>query len=217
MRRNHQPGRSAIISALYALYLAACTTSGAGTDPGAGADADLAGGDAAPAAADADTVIPELTQLSLSSTSPMVPDFDPSHDTYEVKVSVLESELTVTTTALDSSVTILVNGTAVGSGGVSSPIVLDLGTNQLHVEVVSSSGNSSTYVIDITRGVDVIEQVAYGKASNTGLIDQFGTSVALSGDTLAVGAFMERSNAIGVDGDQLDNQVNSGGAVYLYQ
>jgi len=31
----------------------------------------------------------------------------------------------------------------------------------------------------------VLEQLAYGKASNTGIEDAFGTSVSMSGDTLA--------------------------------
>ncbi len=46
-------------------------------------------------------------------------------------------------------------------------------------------------------------QQAYIKASNTDRVDRFGRSVALSGDgnTLAVGAFGERSAATGVNGD----------------
>ena len=51
---------------------------------------------------------------------------------------------------------------------------------------------------------------AYLKASNTGANDRFGYSVALSGDTLAVGAFLEDGNATGVNGDQADN-----GAAYV--
>ncbi|EHL24868.1 Integrin alpha beta-propellor repeat-containing protein, partial [Acidovorax sp. NO-1] len=48
--------------------------------------------------------------------------------------------------------------------------------------------------------------------------DLFGTSVALSGDgnTLAVGAQGEDSNATGINGDPADNSAASSGAVYVY-
>ncbi len=59
---------------------------------------------------------------------------------------------------------------------------------------------------------------AYVKASNTDNNDGFGTSVALAadGETLAVGAAREDSNATGVNGDQTDNSTEEAGAVYLY-
>jgi hypothetical protein len=61
-------------------------------------------------------------------------------------------------------------------------------------------------------------QSAYVKASNTGTRDRFGTSIALSadGDTLAVGAAIEESNASGVGGDQSNNSAHGAGAVYVY-
>jgi hypothetical protein len=55
------------------------------------------------------------------------------------------------------------------------------------------------------------------KASNADAGDSFGASLALSGDTLAVGAPNEESNAIGVGGDQGDNSGQSAGAVYVFQ
>ena len=61
------------------------------------------------------------------------------------------------------------------------------------------------------------------KASNTDLGDNFGYSAALSGDTLAVGAYREDSNAAGVNapptggsGTQADNSLNCSGAVYVF-
>ncbi len=61
-------------------------------------------------------------------------------------------------------------------------------------------------------------QHAYVKASNTGPVDEFGTSVALSADgaTLAVGAPWEHSAAIGIGGDQTNNAAAYAGAVYAY-
>ncbi len=57
---------------------------------------------------------------------------------------------------------------------------------------------------------------AYVKASNTGNLDEFGFSVALSGDTLAVGAVGEASGAAGVDADQSDDNASFAGAVYMF-
>jgi len=60
-------------------------------------------------------------------------------------------------------------------------------------------------------------QQAYVKASNTGANDEFGYAVALSsnGDTLAVGAPYEDSDATGIGGADNDNAANSG-AVYVF-
>jgi hypothetical protein len=59
-------------------------------------------------------------------------------------------------------------------------------------------------------------QQAYLKASNTGSIDGFGGAVALDGDTLAVSANLEDSGAVGVNGDQTDNNGQDSGAVYVF-
>jgi hypothetical protein len=70
-------------------------------------------------------------------------------------------------------------------------------------------------------------QQAYIKASNTGEAgegdnfgdgDQFGFSLAISddGNTIAVGANAEDSNATGINGNQADNSMQSAGAVYVF-
>jgi hypothetical protein len=62
-------------------------------------------------------------------------------------------------------------------------------------------------------------QEAYLKASNTGALDSFGHSVALSADgaTLAVGAYLESSAATGVGGNGADNSAAYAGAVYVFE
>ncbi|HWN71671.1 MAG TPA: FG-GAP repeat protein, partial [Haliangium sp.] len=60
-------------------------------------------------------------------------------------------------------------------------------------------------------------QEAYLKASNPDDSDEFGYALALWGDTLAVGAWGERSVATGVDGSQLDNSARDAGAVYVFR
>jgi len=69
-----------------------------------------------------------------------------------------------------------------------------------------------------TRGGTTWRQEAYIKASNTGAGDEFGASVALSGDgsSLAVGAPLEASAATGIDGNQADDSALNAGAVYVF-
>ena len=89
----------------------------------------------------------------------------------------------------------------------------------------SFSGTDSGAVYIFTRSGTTWNHRAYIKASNAGggindsgrfLGDQFGYSLALSGDTLVVGAPFEWSNAKNVNGDQKDNSMLGSGAVYLF-
>lgn len=59
-------------------------------------------------------------------------------------------------------------------------------------------------------------QSAYVKASNPRAQSLFGSSVALSADGLAVGAYGESSAAVGVNGDQTSTSAPEAGAVYVY-
>ncbi|MBY0506171.1 MAG: Ig-like domain-containing protein [Bryobacteraceae bacterium] len=63
--------------------------------------------------------------------------------------------------------------------------------------------------------VDPVAQQAYVKASNTGPGDVFGSAVAISGDTMVVGAPSESSDATGVGGPDNNNALLSG-AAYVY-
>ena len=61
-------------------------------------------------------------------------------------------------------------------------------------------------------------QQAYVKASNTEPFDGFSfLTISADGNTLAVGAGDEDSNATGINGDQNDNSASRSGAVYLYR
>ncbi len=83
--------------------------------------------------------------------------------------------------------------------------------NQLDNSLLAAG---AAYVFVRTGGTWV--QQAYLKASNTGASDEFGAVVALSGNTAAVAAYRERSNATGVNGNQSDNSVFQAGAVYVF-
>jgi len=83
----------------------------------------------------------------------------------------------------------------------------------------SATDSGAVYVFQRNSGS--WQQQAFIKASNTGVNDQFGESVALSddGNTLAVGAYLEASNATGVNHPtgQSDNSAIDSGAVYVFQ
>jgi len=103
------------------------------------------------------------------------------------------------------------NTLAVGAWGESSNAT-GIGGDQ-----TDSSASLSGAVYVFTRNGSTWSQQAYVKASNTDEFDRFAI-VALSGDgnTLAVGAWGESSNATGIGGDQTDKSASESGAVYLY-
>lgn len=81
-----------------------------------------------------------------------------------------------------------------------------------------SSALNSGAVYIFTRSGSTWLQQAYLKASNAEAADRFGYSIALAddGNTLAVGADYESSNATGIGGDQTNNSAGKSGAVYVF-
>jgi hypothetical protein len=81
---------------------------------------------------------------------------------------------------------------------------------------VSMNGAGAVYVY--TFGAGAWSPTAYLKASNTKAFQEFGATLALSsdGNTLAIGAWGEKSKATGVGGDQTDASLGQAGAVYVY-
>ena len=75
-------------------------------------------------------------------------------------------------------------------------------------------GSGAAFVFTAVDGV--WSQQAYIKASNPDNNDNFGDSVALRGDLLAVGTIEERSAATGINGDQTSNAALSAGAAYIF-
>jgi hypothetical protein len=108
-----------------------------------------------------------------------------------------------------ASVALSDNTLAVGAYGE------DGGATGVNGDQGSNSALSSGAVYVFTRSGGAWSQQAHLKASNTGAGDQFGRSVALSGDTLAVGTYGEDSDATGVNGDQSSNAAGQAGAVYV--
>ena len=76
------------------------------------------------------------------------------------------------------------------------------------------SGSGAAYVF--VRDGGTWTQQTYIKASNTGELDFFGSSVALDGNRLIVGAPREASNATGINGNEDDNTADDSGAAYVF-
>ncbi|MCS7101160.1 MAG: hypothetical protein NZL99_05610 [Burkholderiaceae bacterium] len=97
------------------------------------------------------------------------------------------------------------------------PIFLPRRVNSRYiVSACNSAGCTDSAPVQVAAAL--VPAIGYFKASNTGAGDVFGASVALSadGNTLAVGAPYEESNATGIGGNQNDNSAADSGAVYLF-
>ncbi len=90
------------------------------------------------------------------------------------------------------------------------------GEDSLNGNQADNSASSAGAAYVFVRNGDVWTQQAYLKASNTNAFDQFGSSVAISGNTIVISAFGEDSNATGVNGNQFDNSASSAGAAYVF-
>ena len=194
---------------LCALSLAAfCAACGRGGGNGGGG----ANFFPAPLGSDSELINLILAGVELDQT------FQSNMTDYTATVSLLKSTTTVTASLSDPNATMTVNGAAVGSGAPSDKITLVQGNNVITVEVTAEDGTTTTtYAIDVTRETAAsFAQRAYVKASNTDEFDRFGNAVALSGDTLAVGANGEDSAATGIDGNQADDSSDAAGAVYVF-
>lgn len=78
----------------------------------------------------------------------------------------------------------------------------------------NATASGAAYVF--VRNGTTWSQQAYLKASNTGMDDAFGVSVAVSGDTIVVGADNEASSATGVNGSGGNNNAGQSGAAYVF-
>ena len=177
--------------------LAGCGGSGGGGGGGGGNQAALVQG------ANAD-----LSELTLSAGS-LDQVFQSNQLDYTATVGFLIATTTVRPTTDDPNATVTVNGRLVISGTASGSIALDEGLNTIEVIVTAEDGvTTKIYTVDVTRqtAADFARQ-AYLKASNAEENDYLGFSVALSGDTLAVGAVGKNSD--------VTNETDIG-AVYVF-
>ena len=85
------------------------------------------------------------------------------------------------------------------------------GVNSTPNEGASQSGAVYVFV----RSGTIWSQQAYLKASNTGALDRFGSSVAVSGETVVIGAAEEDSSSTGVNSTPNESATYSG-AAYIF-
>jgi len=195
-RSNRSKLVDLLLSAITMLAVSACSSSG-----------EFPGG--------APTLTPFGTDASLSSLSitgvTIDPAFSPSVTSYAATVPQSAGIAHVFASANDSNATVSINS------GASSSVPLAVGGNTITIVVTAEDRIATrTYTILVTR-LNFAQEV-YIKASNTDTNDTFGGSVALSadGNTMAVGAQNEDSNASGVDGDETNDSSINAGAVYVF-
>jgi hypothetical protein len=158
-----------------------------------------------------------LATLTISSGS-LDQYFQPGLTEYTSTQGFLVSHLRITAQANDERAAVSIAGFASTIGKMSTRVALAVGDNSFHITVTAADGvTKRDYRVDISRSdASTLAQLVYAKASNTSANDLFGYALALHGDTLAVGAYLEDSFTGGVDGDQTDDSADGSGAVYVF-
>lgn len=148
-----------------------------------------------------------LSDLTLSKATFDQLSFDSAQTSYTASAHFLVPTTTATATVADNTATLKINGTTIASGATSAPISLPVGSSTISATVTAQDGTTTqTYAVDVTRGdASTFDQLIYAKASNSDSSDQFGYSVALDGDILAVSAWRE------------DGGSSRSGAVYIFE
>ncbi len=159
-----------------------------------------------------------LDSIQLSSGS-LDQVFQSSQTEYSAGIAFLTTSLRVTAFSEDENASLSINGVVTASGSASEPVELSVGGNNIDIKVIAEDGVTvRNYHISVVRqDLQAFAQRAYAKASNADIGDLFGTSVAVSGDTLVVGVPAESSNGSGINSDsQTDNSAGGSGAVYVF-
>jgi FG-GAP repeat len=136
--------------------------------------------------------------------------FDPHVTSYTLDYSVVLQQQAIRVSLPGGSISL--DGTPLAEGVWSPPIAL--GPAPVTVTVALSVGGISRELeLTFRRGGAALAEVVYGKASNPDGNDQLGMSIAISGDTVVVGAPGESSDGSG----ELDNSIGFAGAVYVFR
>ncbi len=92
----------------------------------------------------------------------------------------------------------------------------DSGSTGINGDGSDNSVNASGAVYVFVRSGATWSQEAYIKTLNPDPLDQFGFSVAISGETIVAGAVDEDSSDTGVNGNQFDNSASGAGAAFVF-
>ncbi len=161
--------------------------------------------------------LPSNANLSSIAISGAVlkPTFTPSITNYTATLGFLSTSGIITPEVVASGAQVSVNGTI-----VTSPLLIPFEEGKNTIEVVVTAPDTittKTYTIILTRQTaGTFAETSYLKASNPGENDRFGSTVALFGNTLAVGSPGEDSNATGINGNDANNAAPNSGAVYIF-
>ncbi|ENM5760025.1 hypothetical protein ACQ902_001495 [Vibrio mimicus] len=164
----------------------------------------------------------EVTDLGTANNSGAVYLFSRDAGIWSQSVYVKGSN-TGTSDGFGESLSVSDNGKtfAVGSPGENNS-AKGIIINGSEINDVGSATNAGAVYLFTKDSSGNWSQIAYLKASNTGMVDYFGKSLALSddGNLVAVGAYREDNKATGViiDGSETIDAgtENDSGAVYLY-
>lgn len=154
---------------------------------------------------------PVLVELAALDAT-LVPAFSSDVHTYRIRLPIFHGQLVLQPKAA-AGAKIEINGVELAPGAPWRSQVLSFGENPFAITVAASNGLSTRYEVIVERAG---AQEAFIKAMYPETNDTFGYSVALSGDTLAVGATSEDGAVSGVNGDQTNNAAAESGAVYVF-
>lgn len=170
---------------------------------GGGADAEVCSEGYAPSDG---ACAPMLTSLTTFDVA-LSPALSVQETRYRAEVSMSVQTITLTLVALEGS-TVTIAGEPLVSGAQWQSPILELGDNVITIVVSKAGYAARTYTLTVSRGY----QDAYLKASNAEAEDRFGEGLAISGNTLVVGAITEDSDGTSPQ----DNRVVNSGAVYVF-
>lgn len=156
-----------------------------------------------------------LSTLLVAGPGAPALDFEPGRSRYDVDVSALRQSVRLIAATASAEATLTVAGTPLASGATSEPLSLDFGDNPIEIEVKHPGGVERTYRLTLSRGAPPTQDV-YAKASNSGAGDELGYTMALSGDTLVIGAPYEDGSATIVNGAPDDDRPDTG-AAYVFR
>jgi len=78
------------------------------------------------------------------------------------------------------------------------------------------SGSGAAYIFDKDQNSNTWSQTAFLKASNADIGDNFGNSVAVSGNSVVIGASNEDGSGLGFNRDMESNDLLNSGAAYIF-
>jgi hypothetical protein len=141
--------------------------------------------------------------------------FQPSQTSYTASANLQTASINLSPVATSAGATIRINDTVIPSGTTSQAIPLAEGQNLVSLVVTAEDGvTTQRYTIEVLRvSAALFAQQAYLKASNADADDRFGTGVAISADTLVVGA--PHTVRYGTD-SSADNSTADPGAAYIF-